>query len=134
MTYLFFMDAFILDLASFQLSMIGIMVSLLSIVFAVVVGKCDELRAIKNDRDASAANRKVALKNSKAALSSYCKQIVAIIIVLLVLYLGTLVLKSVKYQALINYCEWVDVGLTAGLLVWMSVVTIKAWKKVNKDL
>ena len=122
------------DLSSFQLALMGIMVSALTLVFAIVVGKRDELRTLKNINDTLAKNRRVALGNSLSELVSFCRQIIFIIAVLLLLYLGTMVLNGVLCEA--TRCivvVVVDAVITTGVLIWIVIVSIKIWNKINKD-
>ena len=84
------------DLASLQLALMGIMVSVLTLVFAIVVGKRDEFRTLKSINDTLARNRKVALENSIGTLTAFCRQIISIIIVLFLVYLSTVVLNVKK--------------------------------------
>ena len=121
------------DLASFQLALMGIMVSVLTLVFAIVVGKRDELRTLKSINDTVARNRKVALENSLDSLTSFCRQIIIIIVVVLLLYLGSMVLNgfaSEDYKCLANI---IDTAVSAGVLVWIVVISVIIWNKVNKD-
>ena len=121
------------DLASFQLALMGIMVSVLTLVFAIVVGKRDELRTLKSINDTVARNRKVALENSLDSLTSFCRQIIIIIVVVLLLYLGSMVLNGVAsedYKCLANI---IDTAVSAGALVWIVVISVIIWNKVNKD-
>ncbi len=121
------------DLASFQLALMGIMVSVLTLVFAIVVGKRDELRTLKSINDTVARNRKVALENCLDSLTSFCRQIIIIIVVVLLLYLGSMVLNGVAsedYKCLANI---IDTAVSAGVLVWIVVISVIIWNKVNKD-
>ena len=121
------------DLASFQLALMGIMVSVLTLVFAIVVGKRDELRTLKSINDTVARNRKVALENSLDSLTSFCRQIIIIIVVVLLLYLGSMVLNGVASEDYKCLATIIDTAVSAGVLVWIVVISIIIWNKVNKD-
>ena len=121
------------DLSSFQLALMGIMVSALTLVFAIVVGKRDELRTIKNIDNTLAKNRKVALENSLSKLVSFCRQIIIIIGMLLLLYLGTMVLNGVLCKEARCYMVVIDATATIGVLIWIVIVSIVIWNKINKD-
>lgn len=122
------------DLASFQLALMGIMVSVLTLVFAIVVGKRDELRTLKSINDTPARNRKVALENSIDSLTFFCRQIIIIIVVVLLLYLGSMALNGIAAS---EDCKClatiIDTIVSAGVLVWIVVISIIIWNKVNKD-
>ena len=121
------------DLASFQLALMGIMVSVLTLVFAIVVGKRDELRTLKPLNDTVAKNRKVALDNSINTLTSFCRRIILIIAVLLLLYIGTMVLDKILCEESKSLMSFFDVVLTVGVLIWVVVISIKIWNKINKE-
>ncbi len=121
------------DLSSFQLALMGIMVSALTLVFAIVVGKRDELRTLKNIDNTLAKNRKVALENSLSKLVSFCRQIIIIIGMLLLLYLGTMVLNGVLCKEARCYMVVIDATATIGVLIWIVIVSIVIWNKINKD-
>ena len=121
------------ELASFQLALMGIMVSVLTLVFAIVVGKRDELRTLKSINDSPVRNRKVALENSLDSLTSFCRQIIIIIVVVLLLYLGSMVLNGVASEDYEWFATIIDAIVSAGVLVWIVVISIIIWNKVNKD-
>lgn len=121
------------DLASFQLALMGIMVSVLTLVFAIVVGKRDELRTLKSLNDTVAKNRKVSLDNSINTLASFCKRIILIIAVLLLLYIGTMMLDRLLCEESKSLMSFFDVVLTVGVLIWIVVISIKIWNKINKE-
>lgn len=121
------------DLASFQLALMGIMVSVLTLVFAIVVGKRDELRTLKSINDTVARNRKVALENSLDSLTSFCRQIIIIIVVVQLLYLGSMVLNGVASEDNKCLATIIDTAVSAGVLVWIVVISVIIWNKVNKD-
>lgn len=121
------------DLASFQLALMGIMVSVLTLVFAIVVGKRDELRTLKPLNDTVAKNRKVALDNSLITLKSFCRHIILIIMVLLLLYIGTMVLDRVLCEESKCLISFFDVVVTVGVLIWVVTISIVIWNKINKD-
>ena len=121
------------DLASFQLALMGIMVSVLTLVFAIVVGKRDELRTLKSINDTPARNRKVALENSLDSLTSFCRQIIIIIVVVLLLYLGSMALNGIAGEDYKCPATIIDTTASAGVLIWIVVISIIIWNKVNKD-
>lgn len=121
------------DLASFQSALMGIMVSVLTLVFAIVVGKRDELRTLKSINDTVARNRKVALENSLDSLTSFCRQIIIIIVVVQLLYLGSMVLNGVASEDNKCLATIIDTAVSAGVLVWIVVISVIIWNKVNKD-
>ena len=119
------------DLSSFQLALMGIMVSALTLVFAIVVGKRDELRTLKNIDNTIVKNRKVALENSLSKLVSFCRQIIIIIGVLLLLYLGTMVLNGVLCKEASCFMVIIDAAATISVLIWIVIVSIVIWNKIN---
>lgn len=121
------------DLSSFQLALIGVMVSVLTLVFAIVVGKRDELRTLKNINDTLAKNRKVALGNSLSELVSFCRQIIIIIGVLLLLYIGTMVLNRILCKEASCSFVVIDAAITICVLIWIVIVSIVIWNKINRD-
>jgi len=121
------------DLSSFQLALIGVMVSVLTLVFAIVVGKRDELRTLKNINDTLAKNRKVALENSLSELVSFCRQIIIIIGVLLLLYIGTMVLNGILCKEASCSFVVIDAAITTCVLIWIVIVSIVIWNKINRD-
>jgi len=121
------------DLASLQLALMGIMVSVLTLVFAIVVGKRDEFRTLKSINDTLARNRKVALENSIGTLTAFCRQIISIIIVLLLVYLSTVVLNGVLCEEIKNMVTIIDAAVSTTILIWIVAISIVIWNKVNKD-
>ena len=121
------------DLSSFQLALMGIMVSALTLVFAIVVGKRDELRTLKKLNDTLAKNRKVALENSLSKLATFCRQIIIIIGVLLLLYIGTMVLNGMIHKKTCCFFVVIDAAITTGVLIWIVIISIVIWNKINID-
>lgn len=122
----------ITDLTSFQLALLGIMVSVLTLVFAIVVGKRDELRTLNSFNDTLAKNRKVALNNSLNSLISFCHQIIAIIVTLLLLYISSIALNYIICDEKKYWMTIIETGLTVFVLIWIVVISIVIWNKINK--
>ena len=121
------------DLASFHIALMGIMVSVLTLVFAIVVGKRDELRTLESTNDTHARNRKVALENSISTLKSFCQQIIFIVIVVLMLYLGSMMFNCFLLEKIKCLVIIIDAAVTVGVLLWIVVISIIIWNRINQD-
>lgn len=134
------------SLESFQLAFIGVLISVLSIVFAVIIGKRDEKRTIEkllNDfssTDVRERNKKIAWENRKDILDKtkdellyFCKRIVSIIIILLVLYLLSNAIKYVSCTKIEQLALLVDLGLSLLALIWFIMIGKNVWKEIKEE-
>lgn len=97
-------DSLIGDLWSIHLAIMGIMVSVLTLLYATLSGLCEELRGIADTEDYLLMNRKTALCNSIKVLRRLDKKTAQILAISAVLFLLISLLKYAPTDSILLCC------------------------------
>lgn len=84
------------DLWSIHLAIIGIMVSVMTLLYATLCSKVEELKCIKNSSDFTLMNRKTIVSNSIKALRLLNKKVMVVLIGASVLFVISSFLKYIE--------------------------------------
>lgn len=120
------------DLSTLQLAVVGILVSVLTLVYATVVSKREEYRSIRKSTDTNLRNRAVELINDIKKLKSYCKQLLGIIVVSFLLYLLFTIANNLCDDAYRCLATWIAGALTLSVFVWIVIVSVSVVRFFNK--
>lgn len=113
------------DLATLQLTIVGVLVSVATLLFAIIVSKHEEYRAIRKSNDFYLRNRAVEVKNDINKLKRYGLRIVWLAIVSFVLYILNIIANSIVDKAHLYIPTIISILLTVGLLLWIAFISIK---------
>lgn len=89
------------DLWSIHLAIIGIMVSVMTLLYATLCSKVEEMKCIENSSDFTLMNRKTIVSNSIKALRLLNKKVMVVLIGTFVLFIISSFLKYIEF----NYSE-----------------------------
>ena len=122
------------DFATLQLSIVGVLVSMATLIFATIVSKREEYRSIRKSKDSNLLNRAVEVNNDINKLKRYGRQLIMITSISFVLYLVFTITNNScdkNYICLTNYIAGI---LSLGILIWLICISIKVvnyYKKMD---
>lgn len=122
------------DFATLQLSIVGVLVSMATLIFATVVSKREEYRSICKSKDSNLLNRAVEVNNDIKKMKRYGRQLLMITSTSFVLYLVFTITNNScdkNYMCLANCIAGI---LTLGILIWLICISIKVvnyYKKMD---
>ena len=119
------------DLATLQLTIVGILVSVATLLFATIVSKREEYRAIRKSTDFDLKNRAVEVRNDIHKLKRYGLRLVWITVVLFVLYMFSTIANSIVDDGYLYVPTIILIILTLGLLVWITCLSIQILRYFN---
>lgn len=120
------------DLSTLQLAIVGILVSVLTLVYATVISKREEYRSIRKSTDANLRNRAVELIKDINKLKSYCKQLLEIIVVSFLFYLLFTIANNLCDDVYLCLATCIAGALTVLVFVWLVIVSVKVVRFFNK--
>lgn len=106
------------DLWSIHLAIMGILVSVITLLYASLCSKVEELDGIKNSTDFVLMNRATAIRNSIMKLRNLNKHAMCGIIITFCLFVLTTILKYLPESCIINCLEVCDAFFTICLIVY----------------
>ena len=123
------------DLWSIQLSIIGISVSVMALLFASHVGKVEAYRHISKSKDINNELMSIYLSNGMKTYQQLNNKIVAVFITSCILFLYSCVVKYISCEAVVFWMGFADMLLTVALIVWTACVImciVGQYKKETK--
>ena len=121
------------DLWSFQLSIVGIAVSMMTLLFASHVGKAEAFQHVSKSKDINSEYLSIYLSNGIKTYKQLNSKIVAILILSGLLFLYTTITKYISNECVLFWMCIVDVLLTVTLAIWAVCVMIKVYRQYRKD-
>ena len=121
------------DLWSFQLSIVGIAVSMMTLLFASHVGKAEAFQHVSKSKDINSEYLSIYLSNGIKTYKQLNSKIVAILILSGLLFLYTTITKYISNECVLFWMCIVDVLLTFTLAIWAVCVMIKVYRQYRKD-
>ena len=121
------------DLWSVHLAIMGILVSVVTLLYASLCSKVEELDGIKNSTDYVLMNRATAMRNSIMKLRELNKHAMYGIIITFGLFLLTSILKYLPDSYIINYLAVFDAILTICLLAYGLYLGYGAYSHYQKE-
>lgn len=131
------MDAFwtslIGDLWSLHLAIMGILVSVLTLLYASLCGKVEELNNIKQSNDFVLMNRATAINNSVVRLRKLNKHVVIGLIISFCLFVLTTIIKYLLEGCIIKWIASFDAIFTIGLLAFGVKLAHGVYSQYQKE-
>lgn len=121
------------DLWSVHLTIMGILVSVITLLYATLSSRVEELKSIKKSEEYVLMNRSTALHNSIKTLRSLNRKVTCGLASTFTLFVITSVLK---YLPEANYTNWlvlIDTILTIGLLVYGVILAHGVYIQYQKE-
>ena len=121
------------DLWSFQLSVVGIAISVTTLLFASHVGKSEAYQHVSKSKDINSKYLSIYLSNGIKTYKQLNTKILAILIATSILFLYTTVTKYVTNECLLFWMCVVDLLLTVALMIWVVCVMFSIYRQYRQD-
>ena len=122
------------DLWSFQLSVIGVAISVLTLLFASHVGKAEAYQHVsKRKADINDEFLSIYLSNGIKTYKKLSGQILYLLVTTLVGFLFTTIIKYLESGCLKYWLTIVDILLTALILVWSICLVVSVYNQYKKE-
>lgn len=121
------------DLWSIQLSVIGIAVSVMTLLYASHVGKAEAYQHIKRRKNINDEFLSIYLSNGIDSYKKLNGKIVRILIVSCVLFIFTMVVKYVTHENTLLWLGIADMLLSVALVVWIVCVMVGVFKQYKQE-
>ena len=121
------------DLWSLHLAIMGILVSVLTLLYASLCGKVEELDSIKQSEEFVLMNRATAVRNSISRLRSLNKQVMIGLIISFCLFVLTTIIKYVPEGCVIKWIVIFNSIITFGLLAFGVKLAQNVYSQYQKE-
>ena len=116
------------DFATLQMVLVGMLVSVLTLLFATIVSKREEYRSIRRSTESTLRNRVIEVNNNIIKLKRYCSQLLSVIVVSFMLYIVFTVFNNVCCKEYLCLASCIAGILTLGVMVWIIILTVNVVK------
>ena len=116
------MACIVADLWSIQLSIIGIAISVMTLLFTSHVGKVEVFRHICKSKDINNELMSVYLSNGIRTYQQLNSKIVSVFTISCILFLYSSVVKYISSKTVVFWTGFADLFLTIALVVWTACV------------
>ncbi len=113
-----FWNSLISDIWSINLAIMGILVSIIILLYTSLCGKVEELNSIKQSEKYALMNRAIALTNSIENLRKLNKQVMIGLIISLCIFVLTTIIKYLPEGCIIKWLATLNAIITIGLLAF----------------
>ena len=121
------------DLWAFQLALVGILVSVMTLLFASIVSNVEAYNHTKNKKDINSQYLTTHLVNLKEIFKVLNKRIIFVFFCSLLLFVYSTIAKYCNGDCLLFWLCVVDIMLTMALCAWMMVVMAKVYRQYIKE-
>lgn len=115
------------------MSVVGIAVSVMTLLFASHVGKAEAYQHVSKSKDINSEYLSIYLSNGIKAYKQLNSKIVAILILSGLLFLYTTITKYISNECVLFWMCVVDLLLTVALVIWAVYVMIKVYRQYRQD-
>ena len=122
------------DMWNFHLAIIGIFVSMMTLVYASLCGKVEELNSIKQSKEYALMNRATAISNSIERLRKLNKQIMIGLIISFCLFVLTTIIKYILDGCIIKWIVGFNAIITIILLVFGINLAHNIYSQYKKEI
>ncbi len=113
------------DFATLQLAIVGILVSVATLIFATIVSKREEYRSIYKSKDSNLINRAIEINNDINRLKHYGSQLLWVIATSFVLYIIFTVTNNICDNSHLCLATCIAGVLTLCILIWVTILSVK---------
>ena len=121
------------DLWAFQLAVIGILVSVLTLLFASLVGNIESYNQVKDRVDINSQYLTTHLNNKKLIFKELNNKIIALFVCSSILFIYSTVAKFCEGDCLVFWLCFVDMLLTVALVIWSVIILFKIYRQYIKE-
>lgn len=114
-------DSLVADLWSFHLAVIGVMVSVMTLLYASISSKEEELNSIKHSKEYTLMNRSTAIQNTIGKLRVLNNRAMLGLIFALFLFIISTILKYLPQGCVVNWLVTIDALLSFGVLIYCAL-------------
>lgn len=125
--------ALIDDMWNFHLAIMGIMVSIITLLYASLCGKVEELNSIKQSKEYVLMNRATAISNSVERLRKLNKQVMAGLVIFFCLFVLTTILKYLPQGCITKWIVVINAIITIGVLVFGVKIALGIYSQYQKE-
>lgn len=113
------------DIATLHLAITGVLVSVVTLVFATIVSKREEYRSIRRSTDKNLQNRAVELSNDIGRLKNYCSQLLIVVAISFFMYILFTLANYFFNNSFLCIVTWIAGILTMAVLVWIIILSVR---------
>ena len=123
----------ICDLWSLHLSIIGIIVSIMTLLFSSIYSKVDELKNYESSDDIHIMIRKTTLVNSISSFRDVNKKLKNVLLVTFFLFIISTILSYVELTLVVKVLISIVTIISAIIIAWGVKIAIDTYKQYQKD-
>ena len=123
----------ICDLWSLHLSIIGIIVSILTLLFSSIYSKVDELKNYESSDDIHIMIRKTTLVNSISSFRDVNKKLKNVLLVTFFLFIISTILSYVELTLVVKVLISIVTIISVITMAWGVKIAIDTYKQYQKD-
>lgn len=122
------------DIWSLQLSVVGIAVSVITLLFASHVGKAETYQHVsKRKVDVNDEYLGIYLQNGMKTYRRLSSQILWLLVVTMLAFVYTTVVKYIDYGCSKKWMALVDAVLTIVILMWSVCIVVRVYKQYKNE-
>ncbi len=125
--------ALISDMWNFHLAIMGIMVSIITLLYASLCGKVEELNSIKKSEEYFLMNRATAISNSIERLRKLNKQAMVGLVVFFCLFVLTTILKYLPQGCITKWIVVINAIITIVFLFLGAKTALGIYSQYQKE-
>ena len=125
--------ALISDMWNFHLAIMGIMVSIITLLYASLCGKVEELKSIKKSEEYFLMNRATAISNSIERLRKLNKQAMVGLVVFFCLFVLTTILKYLPQGCITKWIVVINAIITIVFLFLGAKTALGIYSQYQKE-
>ena len=125
--------ALISDMWNFHLAIMGIMVSIITLLYASLCGKVEELNSIKKSEEYFLMNRATAISNSIERLRKLNKQAMVGLVVFFCLFVLTTILKYLPQGCITKWIVVINAIITIVFLFLGTKTALGIYSQYQKE-
>lgn len=128
-----FLKTLISDMWYFHLAIMGIMVSIITLLYASLCGKVEELNSIKKSEEYFLMNRATAISNSIERLRKLNKQAMVGLVVFFCLFVLTTILKYLPQGCIAKWIVVINAIITIVFLFFCAKTALGIYSQYQKE-
>ena len=121
------------DMWNFHLAIMGILVSMMTLLYASLCGKVEELNSIKQSKEYALMNRATAISNSIERLRNLNKQVMTGLVISFCLFVLTTIVKYSPQGCLTKWIVVINAIITIGLLAFSVKIALGIYSQYQKE-
>lgn len=121
------------DVWSFHLAIIGILISVMTLLYTSLCGKVEELNSIEQSKEYAIMNRAIAVRNTIEQLRKLNKQVMVGLVVSFCSFILTTIIKYLPEGCVIKWIAILNTIIILGLLVFGVKLVHSVYSQYQKE-